>query len=212
MDQEELTGYRLPELMKMKTSGPIEKALSDGHVLEAGARTQKTGKRRFNQAWLSPIILTPTMIAIIVFVYVFIGITVWVSLSKWGTLRMNMDLRDPFGFTYLQMFAMPRWHANLRNVVIFTVLFLTLSMSLGLVLALLIDRRLIGHTILRNIFLFPYALSFIVTGFACCWIFNLETGLNLLFDGLGINNLITSLVGQPLKPGWTPVPTWTFSL
>src|SRR4029077_1813721 len=104
----------------MKTTGaPVEKALSGGRVTEAGVRTKKAGRRGFNQAWLSPIILTPTMIAIIIFVYVFIGITVWVSLSKWGTLRMNMDLRDPFGFTYLQMFAMPRWHANLRNVVIF---------------------------------------------------------------------------------------------
>ena len=152
------------------------------------------------------------MIAIIIFVYVFIGITVWVSLSKWGTLRMNLDLRDPFGFTYLQMFSMPRWHANLRNVVVFTVLFLTLSMSLGLVLALLIDRKLIGHTILRNIFLFPYALSFIVTGIAWRWIFNPETGINLLFDGLGINHLITSLGGPPLKPGWTTDPAVLFSI
>ena len=153
----------------MKTTGtPMEKAPSPDRALDPVVRNrgQKARRRGFNQAWLSPIILTPTMIAIIIFVYVFIGITVWGSLSKWGTLRMNMDLRDPFGFTYLQMFAMPRWHANLRNVVIFTVLFLTLSMSLGLVLALLIDRKLIGHTILRNIFLFPSALSFIVTGIA----------------------------------------------
>jgi glucose/mannose transport system permease protein len=117
-----------------------------------------------------------------------------------------------FGLTYLQMFQMPRWHANLRNVLVFTVLFLTLSMSLGLVLALLIDRKLIGHTILRNIFLFPYALSFIVTGVAWRWIFTPTTGINLLFDGLGINRLITSLGGPPLKPGWITDPTVLFSL
>jgi glucose/mannose transport system permease protein len=197
----------------MKTTGvPIERAVSGGNVLKAGLRTRKSGKRQFNQAWLSPIILTPSVIAIIVFVYVFIGITVWVSLSKWGTLRINMDLRDPFGLTYLQMFQMPRWHANLRNVVIFTVLFLTLSMSLGLVLALLIDRKLIGHTILRNVFLFPYALSFIVTGVAWRWIFTPTTGINLLFDGLGINHLITALGGPPLRPGWITDPTVAFSV
>ena len=110
------------------------------------------------------------------------------------------------------MFEMPRWHANPRNVLIFTVLFLTVSMSLGLVLALLIDRKLIGHTILRNIFLFPYALSFIVTGVAWRWIFNPETGINLLFDGLGINRLKTFFGGPPLRPGWTTDPAVLFSV
>jgi glucose/mannose transport system permease protein len=152
------------------------------------------------------------MIVSIVFVYVFIAITVWVSLSKWGTLRMDLSLRVPFGLTYQQMFAMPRWHANLRNVFIFTTLFLTGSISFGLLLAMLLDRRLLGHTILRNVFLFPYALSFIVTGIAWRWIFNPKTGINLLFDGLGINHLITSLGGPPLRPGWTTDPTVILSL
>jgi glucose/mannose transport system permease protein len=156
---------------------------------------------------LPPFILTPAMIASIVFVYVFIAITVWVSLSKWGTLRSDLNLREPFGFTYQQMFSMPRWHADLRNVFIFTTLFLTGSISFGLVLAMLLDRKLLGHTILRNVFLFPYALSFIVTGIAWRWIFNPETGINLLFDGLGINHLITSMGGPPLKPGWTTDPS-----
>jgi glucose/mannose transport system permease protein len=161
---------------------------------------------------LPPLLLTPTMIASIVFVYVFIGITVWVSLSKWGTLRTDLNLREPLGLTYQQMFAMPRWHANLRNVFVFTTCFLTGSITFGLVLAMLLDRKLIGHTILRNLFLFPYALSFIVTGIAWRWIFNPETGINLLFDGLGINHLIAAFGGPPLKPGWITDPGVLFPL
>ena len=161
---------------------------------------------------LPALILTPAMVGCLVFVYAFIGITVWVSLSKWGTLHMNLDLRQPFGITYQQMFSMPRWHANLRNVFVFTILFLTGSISFGLLLAMLLDRKLIGHTLLRNVFLFPYALSFIVTGIAWRWIFNPETGINLLFDGLGINRLITAFGGPPLKPGWTTDPSVLFSL
>jgi glucose/mannose transport system permease protein len=161
---------------------------------------------------LPPLILTPAMIASIVFVYAFIAITVWVSLSKWGTLRMDLNLREPFAFTYQQMFSMPRWHASLRNMFIFTTLFLIGSLFFGLVLAMLLDRKLIGHAILRNVFLFPYALSFIVTGIAWRWIFNPETGINLLFDGLGINHLITSMGGPPFKPGWTTDPAVLFSI
>jgi glucose/mannose transport system permease protein len=172
--------------------------------------TRKRGLRLHEV--LPPLILTPAMIASIVFVYVFIAITVWVSLSKWGTLRIDLNLREPFGFTYQQMFSMPRWHANLRNVFVFTILFLAGSISLGLFLAMLLDRKLLGHTILRNVFLFPYALSFIVTGIAWRWIFNPQTGINLLFDGLGINHLITSMGGPPLKPGWTTDPSVLFPL
>jgi glucose/mannose transport system permease protein len=123
-----------------------------------------------------------------------------------------MSIREPLGATYGQMFMMPRWHANLRNVFIFTALFLTLSIGFGLLLAILLDRKLIGHTIFRNVFLFPYALSFIVTGIAWRWIFNPETGINILIDSLGINKLIQGLGGPPLHPGWTTDPTVLFSL
>jgi len=173
---------------------------------------ERPARRRRLDDVLPPLILTPAMIASMIFVYAFIAITIWVSLSKWGTLRIDLNLREPFGYTYLQMFSMPRWHANLRNTFVFTILFLIGSIYIGLLLALLLDRKLIGHTILRNVFLFPYALSFIVTGIAWRWIFNPETGINLLFDGLGINHLITSMGGTPFKPGWTTDPSVLFSI
>ncbi len=184
----------------------------EGQLHRAPRKGLRPRWRSLAEGALPALIITPAMIASIVFVYAFIGMTVWVSLSKWGTLHLNLDLRQPFGITYQQMFAMPRWHANLRNVFIFTTLFLTGSISFGLVLAMLLDRKLIGHTLLRNVFLFPYALSFIVTGIAWRWIFNPETGINLLFDGLGINRLITALGGPALKPGWTTDPAVLFSL
>ena len=123
-----------------------------------------------------------------------------------------MSIRQPLGVTYQQMFMMTRWHANLRNVFVFTVLFLTFSLAFGLVLALLLDRKLIGYTIFRNVFLFPYALSFIVTGVAWRWIFNPEKGVNVLFDTLGINKLIEHFGGPPLHPGWVTDTTILFSL
>ena len=203
--------------MKTKSRSEVSADRSDLQAelapsLRSTSRVAPRARRLRLSDVLPPLILTPAMIVSIVFVYVFIAITVWVSLSKWGTLRMDLSLREPFGLTYQQMFSMPRWHANLRNVFIFTTLFLTGSISFGLLLAMLLDRRLLGHTILRNVFLFPYALSFIVTGIAWRWIFNPQTGINLLFDALGINHLITSLGGPPLRPGWTTDPSVLFSL
>jgi glucose/mannose transport system permease protein len=176
--------------------------------------TQAQSKRRgiFSERLLPPLILVPSMAAIITFVYIFILITIWVSLSRWGTLHIDWRPRDPLFQAYAQMFAMPRWHADLRNVFVFTVLFLSVSLGFGLLLALLLDRRLLGFTLFRNIFLFPYALSFIVTGIAWRWIFNPETGINLLFDGLGINKWLVSMGGVPFKPGWTTDPSVLLSV
>ena len=176
------------------------------------ASAQSLRKRFSSERFLPPLILVPSMAAIFTFVYIFILITIWVSLSRWGTLRIDWRLRDPLFETYAQMFAMPRWHASLRNIFVFTTLFLSGSIGFGLLLALLLDRRLLGYTFFRNIFLFPYALSFIVTGIAWRWIFNPETGINLLLDGLGINKWLVSIGSAPLKPGWTTDPSVILSV
>jgi glucose/mannose transport system permease protein len=175
-------------------------------------RPRPKRKRISSERILPPLILVPSMAAIITFVYIFILITVWVSLSRWGTLRIDWRPREPLYEAYAQMFAMPRWHADLRNVLVFTVLFLSFSIGFGLLLALLLDRRLLGFTLFRNIFLFPYALSFIVTGIAWRWIFNPQTGINLLFDGLGINKWLVSVGATPFKPGWTTDPSVFWSV
>jgi glucose/mannose transport system permease protein len=134
-------------------------------VSHSGASIVQPRRRKLSaERILPPLILVPSMAAILTFVYIFILITLWVSLSRWGTLRIDWRLRDPWFSTYAQMFAMPRWHADLRNILVFTILFLSGSIGFGLLLALFLDRRLLWYAIFRNIFLFPYALSFIVTG------------------------------------------------
>ena len=100
------------------------------------APAQKSRKKFSNERFLPPLILVPSMAAIFTFVYIFILITIWVSLSRWGTLRIDWRLRDPLFQAYVQMFAMPRWHADLRNVLVFTVLFLSVSIGFGLLLAI----------------------------------------------------------------------------
>jgi glucose/mannose transport system permease protein len=188
-------------------------AIANRLVSRARPVAAQSSRKKFSgERILPPLILVPSMAAILTFVYIFILITVWVSLSHWGTLRIDLRLRDPWYATYAQMFAMPRWHANLRNVFVFTALFPSISIGVGLLLALFLDRRLIGFTVFRNIFLFPYALSFIVTGIAWRWIFNPETGINLLFDGLGINHWLVSIGAAPLRPGWTTDPSVLFSI
>ena len=148
------------------------------------------------------LVLLPSLILVFIFVYVFIGTSFFYSLTNWKSLAIDLSVKEPLFSTYGEMFGMPRFQADLRNTFVFTSLFILLSIALGLFLAILLDRTIRGIGIFRNLFLFPYALSFIVAGVSWRWIFNPETGINLLFNTLGINSIRSDMGMEALKPGW----------
>jgi glucose/mannose transport system permease protein len=171
-----------------------------------------TGETRSTRTWnfskiLGPLLLSPSIIALLIFVYGFIGMTVWVSLSNWRSSVMDLSLSEPVFAVYQRLFSLTRFQIDLRNTIVFTVLFLFLAVGLGLLLAILLDQHFPGNAIFRNIFLFPYALSFVVTGVAWRWVFNPETGINLLLDHLGINWLLGQFGLGPFKPAWLTDPS-----
>ncbi|MFC7394496.1 carbohydrate ABC transporter permease [Scopulibacillus cellulosilyticus] len=129
--------------------------------------------------------LCPSIIAVAIFVYGFIGWTGYVSLSKWSSILPDFSFA---GFdNYKTLFHDFRFQSDLRNTVVFTVLFIVLVVFLGQFLAVMIDRKLKAESLFRNIFLFPMALSFVVTGVVWRWILNPSSGVNLLFEKLGLH-------------------------
>jgi len=167
---------------------------------------------RMNEHHESFLLLLPSLILIAIFVYFFIGTTFYVSISNWRSLKPDLTIRQPLFATYAEMFSTPRFQADLRNTLVFTVLFMALALLLGLFLAILLDNQAFGRVVFRNVFLFPYALSFVVTGVAWRWIFNPETGINLFFNMFGINGLLAQLGLAPLKPGWITDPSVWFKV
>ena len=167
--------------------------------------SERKGRAR-GESLVPKLLLSPSLLAILVFVYGFIGMTIWVSFSNWRTATMDLSLADEPLRTYQRLFSMSRFQIDLRNAIIFTVLFLIASVLVGLALALLLDQSVFGRSVFRNIFLFPYALSFIVTGVAWRWVFNPETGINLLLDNLGLNWLLDKLGLPEFWPPWLTTP------
>ena len=150
---------------------------------------------------VSILLLTPSVIAIAIYVYGFIGWTAYVSLTKWDQLLPNFTL---VGLrNYQKLFANQRFRIDLRNTVVFTALFLISCLLIGLVLAILLDRRIRGEGFFRSIYLFPMSISFIVTGVVWRWLLNPgsaelgSTGINLLFDSLGLGFLKTGWYTDP---------------
>jgi glucose/mannose transport system permease protein len=151
---------------------------------------------------LSIALVSPSILAILIFVYGFIAWSVRVSLSEWKGLLPNYSWAGLKN--YIDLFNDARFHIDIRNTLIFTVLFVGGSIIIGLTLAVLLDQGLRGEALFRSLFLFPMAISFIVTGVVWRWLMNPAmgsrlSGLNLLFSKMNLDFLINQ---------WHTTPNW----
>lgn len=143
---------------------------------------------------LPKVVLAPSFIAVLVFVYGFIGWTAWVSLTRSKLLpRYEID-----GFIQFEkLFASPRWDTAMNNLFIFGTLFILIAMVLGLALAILLDQKIRTEGVIRTIYLYPMALSMIVTGTAWKWILNPGLGVEAMVRGWGYENFTFDWLVNP---------------
>ena len=150
-------------------------------------------RRRF-QRLLPALVLSPSVAAILVAVYGFILFTGYLSLTN----SKILPVFHLVGFAnYARIWAFPVWITAIENLAIYGVLFLVVTTVLGLSLAILIDQKIRGEGILRPIYLYPMALSFIVTGVAWKW---------LLDPGIGIERTVQALGWSGFHFGWIKDP------
>ncbi|AGI73952.1 ABC transporter permease protein [Octadecabacter arcticus 238] len=140
---------------------------------------------RWLQDNMPKIVLAPSFIAVMVFVYGFIGWTAWVSLTR-SRLMPRYEF-DSF-IQYERLADSPRFETAMVNLAIFGTLFIVIAMVLGLLLAILLDQKIRTEGAIRTIYLYPMALSMIVTGTAWKWILNPELGIEATVKGWGFAN------------------------
>lgn len=157
---------------------------------------------RNKDRYLSILLISPSVLAVLVFIYGFIAWSARVSLSKWKGLTPDYTWN---GFNnYLGLFADPRFHVDVRNTLIFTSVFVIGSILLGFLLAVMLDQGLKGESFFRSLFLFPMAISYIVTGVVWRWLMNPATGSRTS----GFNLLFSNLHLDFLKNAWHTTPYW----
>lgn len=135
------------------------------------------------QELLPKLVLAPSFALILLFVYGFILFTGVLSFS--GS-KLMPDLSVWVGFdNYVRLFRHPNWMTALKNLAIFATLYIVVCSALGLGLAILLDQKIRGEGVLRPIYLYPMALSFIVTGVAWKWFLDPGIGLEHVMHEIG---------------------------
>ncbi|MCJ7997390.1 sugar ABC transporter permease [Rhizobium cremeum] len=126
------------------------------------------------QELLPKLVLAPSFVVILLFVYGFIAYTGYLSLT-------DSKMLPSYNFigleNYYKLWALPHWWRSISNLAIFASLYILICSVLGLFLAILLDQKIRGEGFLRPIYLYPMALSFIVTGTAWKWF--LDPGIGL---------------------------------
>lgn len=138
------------------------------------ARHAEVDFRTRLQDWLPRLVLAPSFAVTLLFVYGFIIFTLVLSFtgSKMLPLYTYVGLQN-----YQKLWALEHWNTALVNIAVFASCYIVICTFVGLMLAIFLDQKIRGEGVLRPIYLYPMALSFIVTGTAWKWF--LDPGIGL---------------------------------
>lgn len=129
-----------------------------------------------------PMILTASVI--------FVGCTVWTIVYSFTSTRSIPRLKFVGFDQYERLWSTNRWLVSIENLAIYGILSAIFSLVLGFVLAALLDQKIRFENTFRTILLYPFALSFIVTGLVWQWILNPDFGLQKVVRDLGWENFV----------------------
>jgi glucose/mannose transport system permease protein len=150
----------------------------------APAPTGRSGRRpsRLLRNMTAKIASIPMVLTALV---IFVGCTAWTVLYSFTKSGMLPKLKFVGLDQYDRLWSSSRWWGAIGNLAIFGFFSLIFTLMIGFFLATLLDRKVRGEDVFRTIFLYPFALSFIVTGLVWQWILNPEFGVQHVVRALG---------------------------
>ena len=132
--------------------------------------------------WTPRLVLAPSLIASFVYVFLFTFWTLYISLS-------NSTLLPTYAFVgikhYFELWSNKRWEIAYGNLFFFSGIYVVLALAVGLALAIAIDQRVRFESFWRTIFLYPLAVSFVVTGTVWSWLYSPNAGIEFFVRSLG---------------------------
>jgi glucose/mannose transport system permease protein len=146
---------------------------------------------------LPKIVVAPTFLCALVFIY---GFIIWNGYLSLTTSRMMPNYQFAGFIQYATLFGNERWWTALRNLALFSSLFIFGCLAIGLFVAILLDQKIRAEGFIRSIYLYPMALSFVVTGTVWKWILN---------PGLGVEKVVRDMGFPDFTFDWLVNPQYS---
>ena len=157
-----------------------------------GSRDSKLERPRFIERSLvnnlsSKIAALPMVLTA---VGVFVIATLWTVYHSFTNSRMLPKSEFVGLGQYERLWSSDRWYLSIENLAIYGICSLIFSLVIGFMLAALLDQKTRFENTFRTIFLYPFALSFIVTGLVWQWILNPDYGVEKIVRSLGFDSFV----------------------
>jgi glucose/mannose transport system permease protein len=121
---------------------------------------------------------------------IFVGCTIWTVVYSFTDSKLLPRERFVGLDQYVRLWGTDRWVVSIKNLAIFGVCSMVFSLVIGFLLAAMLDRKIRFENTFRTIFLYPFALSFIVTGLVWQWILNPDFGVQKVVRDLGWESFV----------------------
>lgn len=119
---------------------------------------------------------------------VFLGGTIWTITYSFTNSKLLPRLNFVGLDQYERLWTTSRWLVSIKNLLIYGSLSLIFSLVIGFLLAVLLDQKIRFENVFRTIFLYPFALSFVVTGLVWQWLLNPDFGVQHIVRGFGFES------------------------
>ena len=121
---------------------------------------------------------------------IFVIATLWTVYHSFTNSRMLPKSEFVGLAQYERLWSSDRWYMSIENLAIYGACSLIFSLFIGFILAALLDQKTRFENTFRTIFLYPFALSFIVTGLVWQWILNPEYGVEKIIRSIGFESFV----------------------
>jgi len=159
-------------------------------------------RRRIGSRVSAQIALAPALLIALVMYCGTTGWTLWISLTSSRMLPNSVFV----GTRQYDVLAVnDRWLASITNIATFGVLFMIAALAIGFLLAALIDQKIRAESLLRSVFLYPFSMSFIVTGLAWRWMLDPTLGIEKLLHDMGFASAHFDWIIRPERVIYTLV-------
>ncbi|CAI9408518.1 Diacetylchitobiose uptake system permease protein NgcF [Pleomorphomonas sp. T1.2MG-36] len=132
-----------------------------------------------------------------VVIFAYLGTMAWSVRLSFSSSKLLPRYDFVGAAQYLTLFDTPRWMTSLGNLAIIAFFFLLICFLLGTLLAIFIDQNVRGESLFRTVFLYPYAMSFVVAGLVWQWVLNPDLGIQHTMHGFGFTSFVLDWVVNP---------------
>ncbi len=128
---------------------------------------------------------------------VFVGGTAWTVVYSFTSSKLLPKLNFVGLDQYERLWGTRRWLISIENLAVYGFFSMIFTLAIGFTLAALLDRKIRGENVFRTIFLYPFALSFVVTGLAWQWILNPDLGIQNVVRSMGWESFTFNPLNDP---------------